>query len=119
MKLKRLLSITIVVILAGIYVQTNVYKKASNDNYKNSIEVLSDLNKEKEIGETKAIKLVKQYLEKNNSYVASNIEVDSIDNKYYTVHVYDVITNNDESHTATTGWYQVNKYTGEIIDIMQ
>ena len=118
MKLKKFLAITLVVFCAVVYLQSNVYKKDGND-FKDAIEVLSDYNKEKEIGEKKAIKLVKEYLEKNNSYVASHIEVDSVDNKYYVIHVYDVITNDDESHTATTGWYQVNKYTGEIIDIMQ
>ena len=51
--------------------------------------------------------------------MASNIEVDSVEDRYYIVHVYDVITNDNESHTATTGWYKVNKYNGEIIDIMQ
>lgn len=118
MKLKKLLTITIVIFLAGMYVQTNVYKR-QNNNIKKTIEVLADATKEKEIGEKKALRLVKEYLEKNNSYIANHIEVDSVDDKYYTVHVYDIISNDDESHTATTGWYQVNKYTGEIIDVMQ
>lgn len=118
MKLKKFLTITLVLFLAVAYLESNMYKRPNNE-INSAVEVLSDSNKEKEIGEKKAIKIIKEFLEKNNSYVASNIEVDSVDNKYYIIHVYDIIDNGDESHTATTGWYKVNKYTGEIIDIMQ
>ncbi|MGL6107742.1 hypothetical protein [Romboutsia sp.] len=119
MKVKKLLAVIVVLFLGTIYIEANIYKKPILDNLKDEIEVLSDISTKKEIGKTQAIKLVKDYLQTNNSYIASNIEVDSVDNKYYIVHVYDVISNPDESHTATIGWYQVNKHTGEIINIMQ
>lgn len=119
MKTKKILVTLVVLILGAFYIQTNVYKKSGLDNLKDNMEVMSNTNSNKEIGRKEALKLVKEYLEKNNSYIANNIEVDSEDNKYYIVHVYDVISNSEESHTATTGWYQVDKYTGEIINIMQ
>lgn len=119
MKSKKIFTVIIVLILAGIYVQNNVYKTPTRNSIKGAIEVLADVSNQREIGEKKALKLVREYLEKNNSYIPNNIEIDSADHKYYTVHVFDIVTNNEESHTVTTGWYQVNKYTGEIIDIMQ
>lgn len=118
MNAKKLITITLILFVGGVYIQQNVYKKPS-DNLNNGIEVLADMDKQNEIDEKEAIKLVKNYLMKNNEYLADHIEVDSVDNKYYIVHVYDIIVNGEDSHTATTGWYQVNKYSGEIIDVMQ
>lgn len=119
MKIKKILSITVVLLLAAIYIKTNIYMKPSLNDLKDEMEVLSQMNASQEIGKKQTIKLVKNYLKNNNTYIASNIEIDSEDSKYYIIHVYDVISNDGESHTATSGWYQVNKYTGEIIDIMQ
>ena len=116
--MKKTIAVTLVLFIGIVYIQLNVYKKSDN-NLINSVEVLADINKPKEIDEEKAIKLVKDYLMDNNEYLADHIEVDSMDNKYYIIHVYDIVINGEESHTATTGWYQVNKYSGEIINIMQ
>ncbi|MGL5346586.1 MAG: hypothetical protein ACRDA3_04495 [Peptostreptococcaceae bacterium] len=116
--MKKLIAVTLVLCIGVVYIQLNVYKKSYNKSI-NSVEVLANINKPKEIDEQKAIKLVKDYLMENNEYLAEYIEVDSIDNKYYIIHVYDIVINGEESHTATTGWYQVNKYSGEIINIMQ
>ncbi|HBU28071.1 TPA: hypothetical protein DEB00_03080 [Candidatus Uhrbacteria bacterium] len=32
----------------------------------------------------------------------------------WNVHVYEIVINGDSSHTATFGWYRVNKKTGEV-----
>ena len=88
----------------------NVINASTNDT-------LND--KSKEISEEKAVELVKEYLSKSGFYLPPVIEVDGIDGDYYIVHAYEIITNEDESHTATMGWYNVNMYTGEIINIME
>lgn len=119
MRLKRFLLITLIVVLGISYLENNSGKLFKNTSIKNSVQVWATYNNTKQINEQSAINLIKEYLEKNNLYLASNIEVDSVEDRYYIVHVYDVITNDNESHTATTGWYKVNKYNGEIIDIMQ
>lgn len=63
----------------------------------------------------KAVKLVKNYLSNNGEYIPSNVVVDGENEKEYIVHCYDVIDNGDgKSHTATSGWYYVNKSTEEI-----
>ena len=119
MRLKRFLLITLLIVLGLAYLENNSEKFSDNNSIKNTVQVWSSYSNGKEISEQNAINLTKEYLEKNNLYLASNIEIDGIEDKYYIVHVYDVITNDSESHTATTGWYKVNKYSGEIIDIMQ
>ena len=59
--------------------------------------------------------LVKDYLKKKGEYVPAFIVVDSEDEKIFTVHCYDVIGKGTaEQHTATSGWYTVNKSTGEV-----
>lgn len=42
------------------------------------------------------------------------IEVDHQDSSIYVVHVYEWVNQGADSHTATQGWYDVNKVTGEI-----
>lgn len=119
MRIKKIVPVFIVLAIVAFYTQTNIYKNHKLNKSKEDIQVISNIHSNKEIGEKNALNLIKKYLQKNNAYIADNIEVDSVDNKYYIIHVYDVIENSEESHTATTGWYQVDKYTGEIIDIMQ
>jgi len=45
-----------------------------------------------------------------------HIDVDSEDAATYTVHVYEIVTGDPEmpSHTATLGWFIVDKVTGEV-----
>jgi hypothetical protein len=45
-----------------------------------------------------------------------HIDVDSEDATAYTVHVYEIVKETDDmpSHTATMGWYTVDKATGEV-----
>lgn len=81
-------------------------------------QIVEAINNSK-ITEQEAINLIKKYLEDNGYHIASNIDVDSVDGDNYLVHAYDIINNDDESHTATTGWFEVNMYTGEIKDIMK
>lgn len=92
---------------------------SSQDYYteKNTKEVLTNNNKEK-ISKEEAINLMKNYLESNNLYIPSFIEVDNIEGDVYIVHAYDIITNEEETHIATSGWFEVNMYTGDIINIM-
>lgn len=97
--------------------------KESNFNNKNENAVNVSTNntkdtKPKAISEEKAVELVKEYLSKSGFYLPPVIEVDGVDGDSYIVHAYEVITNEDESHIATMGWYNVNMNTGKLIDIM-
>jgi len=58
----------------------------------------------------KAVELVKEFMKSKGSYMPSIIEVDNEDSEKYTIHAYDIV----ENHTATTGWYTVNKATGKV-----
>lgn len=75
-------------------------------------------SKAKKLTEKEAVDLVKKYMKEKNMYIPNFVEVDSKSNDIYTIHAYDVITNEEESHVATSGWFEVNVNTGKIKDIM-
>ncbi len=64
----------------------------------------------KTITPVKAEQMVKEYLTKRGEYIPSIIQVDHEDGESYVVHCYDIVVD----HTATSGWYYVNKKTGKI-----
>lgn len=119
MKLKiYILCIFIINILFIIGCSDTVKIHEDNDETKETIEVVKESISKTEISEDEAINIIKDYLLSNGYYVPSNIEVDSMNGDNYLIHAYDVITNKDESHIATSGWFEVNIHTGEIKDIM-
>lgn len=75
-------------------------------------------SKTEKLTEKEAIDLVKKYMKEKNMYIPNFVEVDSKSKDIYTIHAYDVITNEEESHVATSGWFEVNISTGKIKDIM-
>ncbi|WP_152399097.1 stalk domain-containing protein [Paenibacillus cellulositrophicus] len=67
------------------------------------------------VTETQAIKLVRdKYKVPNNPKVY--VDVDHYEGNSYVVHVYEVVMEEDGSggHTATWGWYYVDKFSGSI-----
>lgn len=97
---------------------SNINESIDDTDMNEGNQVVEVINNSK-ITEEEAVGLVKKYLSSNGYHISSNIEVDSVDGDNYLVHAYDIINNEDESHTATTGWFEVNMYTGEIKDIMK
>ncbi|EQK48696.1 MAG: hypothetical protein ACRDC3_15885 [Paraclostridium dentum] len=75
-------------------------------------------SKTEKLTEKEAVDLVKKYMKEKNMYIPNFVEVDSKSKDIYTIHAYDVITNEEESHVATSGWFEVNISTGKIKDIM-
>ncbi|WP_195947084.1 hypothetical protein [Paraclostridium bifermentans] len=75
-------------------------------------------SKTEKLTEKEAVDLVKKYMKEKNMYIPNFVEVDSKSNDIYTIHAYDVITNEEESHIATSGWFEINVNTGKIKDIM-
>lgn len=119
MNLKKLILISSILfgILFIICVNDNIpydSKEKNNDN----VEALMINKNDKIITEKQAIQNVKEYLNKTNGYIPPIIDVDSIDGNYYLVHAYEIIENEGESHTATTGWFHVNVNSGDVTDII-
>ena len=48
-----------------------------------------------------------------------HVEVDHEEGNKYVVHVYEVVNHEEFSHTATYGWYYVDKDSGKIEDMME
>ncbi|MCE5220901.1 MAG: hypothetical protein LLF98_06425 [Clostridium sp.] len=62
-----------------------------------------------------AQEMVKQYLSNNGKYIPQIVEVDHVEGNSWVLHCYDVITYPGEgSHTATSGWYYVDRDNGNI-----
>lgn len=100
--------------IIGYYLGLNEEKEFE----KNNIEVMAQNNIEN-LTETDAINLVREYMKGKKMYIPSCIEVDSKSKNIYTIHAYDVINDGQESHIATSGWYEVNIHTGKINDIIE
>nr|WP_145401636.1 stalk domain-containing protein [Paenibacillus xylanexedens] len=67
------------------------------------------------ITEKEAVKLVKNKYGYNNSKLI--VEVDNEVDNQYVVHVYEIVIDDEktgEGHTATYGWYYVDKTSGKV-----
>lgn len=99
-----------------------IYIEAGDGTSKNKNEIVLDTfsedKQDKVITKEEAVQNVKAYLNRSNGYLPPIIEIDNKNENYYIVHAYEVVKNQDESHTATTGWYYVNLYTGEVSDMI-
>ncbi|PKG22897.1 tetratricopeptide repeat protein [Niallia nealsonii] len=68
-----------------------------------------------ELTSSEAVQLVKNYLNLNNEKM--HVEYDHMDGDNYIIHVFEVVIDDPKTnvgHTATYGWYGVNKKTKEI-----
>lgn len=117
MKLYGLLVVSIVISGFLIIGCASSLSFENKDNVKSNDITVS--NTKEKLSKEDAVKLVKEYLKNEKSYIPNFIEVDNISGDVYIVHAYDVITNKEESHVATSGWFEVNMYTGKIIDILK
>lgn len=64
-----------------------------------------------------AISVISNYLEENNLYIPNHIEIADEDETSYTIHAFDIETydqGTDQEHTTSSGWYTIDKKTGEI-----
>ncbi|MCR1850614.1 hypothetical protein NSA42_15095 [Paeniclostridium sordellii] len=117
MKLYGLLVVSIVISGFLIIGCASSLSFENKDNVKSNDIAVS--NTKEKLSKEDAVELVKEYLKNEKSYIPNFIEVDNISEDVYIVHAYDVITNKEESHVATSGWFEVNMYTGKIIDILK
>lgn len=117
MKLYGLLVVSIVISGFLIIGCASSLSFENKDNVKSNVIAVS--NTKEKLSKEDAVELVKEYLKNEKSYIPNFIEVDNISGDVYIVHAYDVITNKEESHVATSGWFEVNMYTGKIIDILK
>lgn len=84
------------------------------------IEHLDDENEKNQAAITKeiAVSIVRQQLDISTDS-STIVEFDHHDQEgNYVIHVYDVIKNEKESHTATIGWYIVDKQNGQVENMM-
>ncbi len=84
------------------------------------IEQLDDKNEENQANVTKdvAVSIVRQQLDISTDS-STIVEFDHHDQDgNYVIHVYDIVKTEKESHTATIGWYIVNKQNGQVENLM-
>lgn len=56
-----------------------------------------------------ALSIINKYNNVKNPHIEVNVE-----GNIYTIHLYEIIENEDESHIATIGWYTLNTKTMEV-----
>lgn len=113
----------------GITMNFYIYDPTNGEVYytnKEGIEVSlvgvgkTDYAINKPITKEQSIQNVENYLIQNQKYVPSKIEVELNDdinyNNVFIIHCYDMISDKDGGgHTATSGWYYVDRSTGNVI----
>lgn len=70
------------------------------------------------ISEDEAISMVIEYVKKTSDSRSNLvISLDSVDNQFYHIHVYENVKLDDgDEHTATWGWIDVDRITGDMFD---
>ncbi|EPZ61953.1 putative lipoprotein [[Clostridium] sordellii ATCC 9714] len=94
MKLYGLLVVSIVISGFLIIGCASSLSFENKDNVKSNAIAVS--NTKEKLSKEDAVKLVKEYLKNEKSYIPNFIEVDNISGDVYIVHAYDVITNKEE-----------------------
>lgn len=115
----KYLKTMILSIVLGLAVGCEIYNtneslEESDVSVKDSVNVVEE--KSKEISEDEAISIAKEYFLKNCIQCESKvIEVDHVEENDYIIHIYEIVGKGEEyEHSATLGWFKVNKYTGNI-----
>lgn len=70
------------------------------------------------VNEKDAVRLIREHLGLEE-HTTLQVEIDHEEGNKYVVHVYEIVTHDDISHTATYGWYYVSKDSGKIEDMME
>jgi hypothetical protein len=70
------------------------------------------------VNEKDAVRLIREHLGLEE-HTTLHVEIDHEEGNRYVVHVYEIVTHDDISHTATYGWYYVSKDSGKIEDMME
>ncbi|QHE51862.1 PepSY domain-containing protein [Pontibacillus sp. HMF3514] len=79
----------------------------------------SQRKKQKDVSkvtEEQAVELVRKQIGAQDESV--KIEFDHMDGNRYVIHVYEVVEQENNTHTATKGWYYVDQDTGEVANMM-
>ncbi|MBM7604200.1 hypothetical protein JOC75_002173 [Metabacillus crassostreae] len=97
------------------WIVDDIQTKKVESNTKPQIDSKNNLES---ISKKDAIALVRDHLNLNGNNTM-NVKVDHQDQDKYVVHVYEVVKQDNHSHTATLGWYYVYKSDGQIENMMQ
>ncbi|TXC89704.1 hypothetical protein FS935_15140 [Metabacillus litoralis] len=87
-------------------VESNTKPKIDNEDSKNNI------------SKKDAVRLVRDHLNLNGNNKMT-VKVDHQEKNKYVVHVFEVVKQDNHSHTATLGWYYVYKSDGRIENMME
>ncbi|WP_345241188.1 hypothetical protein [Pontibacillus salipaludis] len=80
--------------------------------------IQEDSAETKQVAEEQAIQAVRNHLGIKSSDDRVKVQIDHEESGKYLVHVYELVKQDGTSHTATMGWYYVDKKTGKVTDMM-
>ncbi|KGX89579.1 hypothetical protein [Pontibacillus marinus] len=118
----KLLSLSVagLVLLGGFGASENFNESSQENLKKKSIEhkVKSASIDNVSFSTEDAEDFVQQLLNiKENAHL--RVEYDHTNEHDYVIHVYELVKEENHSHTATTNWYLIDKETGEVSTMME
>lgn len=98
----------------GFYITDMKTEGSSNS----SGEVEISESSEDGYSDAELIKMAEAYYTRKNGVKPPSVAIDSSDGNMVLIHLYENVTNEDEAHTATWDWYNVDRTTGKGEDIL-
>lgn len=108
--------IIVIVIIIGVYLAITVWpgkvhSPTSNETQPSATENMATSNQNTKVSSNQAEEAVRKLVDAGSNIVVE-YDAESADGAAWIVHVYEIVDN----HTATYGWYKVNKQSGKIVD---
>lgn len=108
--------IIIVVVIVGAYLVVVIWPQKAHSPTKNETQPSATKNmasndQSAKVSSSQAEEAVREFVDAGSG-IHVEYDAQTTDGTAWIIHVYEVIDN----HTATYGWYEVNKQSGEIVD---
>ena len=108
--------IVAVVVAIGVYLAITVWpgkvhSPTKNETEPSATENMASNNQNAKVSSAQAEEAVRKFVDAGSNLIVE-YDAESTDGAAWIIHVYEVVDN----HTATYGWYEVNKESGKIVD---
>src|SRR3989339_1977952 len=108
--------IIVIVVAVGVYLAITVWpgkvhSPTKNETEPSATENMASNNQSAKVSSSQAEEAVRKFVDAGSNLIVE-YDADSTDGQAWIIHVYEIVDN----HTATYGWYEVNKQSGEIVD---
>lgn len=105
-----------IVVIIGVYLAITVWPQkvhspTKNETEPSATENMASNDRNVKVSSSQAEEVVRKFVDAASNLVVE-YDAESKDGTAWIIHVYEIVDN----HTATYGWYEVNKESGQIVD---